>query len=144
MNRYTPIRLAAAAVGSTAILLGLRQRGRSRALSVAAGSGLIAYGALAKLLLRSTERVRHQPVSLTSVITIGTPREELYHKLRDPQMMLEVFGDDVQVSSEGEGRIRVLIKLPGRQKITWTSRLIEQDQGSSFLWRNRSRRIGSP
>ena len=135
MNRYTPLRLASAAVGSTAILLGLRQRGSSRVLSVAAGSGLLAYGALASSPLRSTERGHHQPVNLTSVITIGKPREELYRKLRDAQMMLEVFGDDVQVSSEGEGRIRVLISLPGRQKITWTSRLIEQDQGSSFLWR---------
>ena len=135
MNGSTPIRLASATVGSTAILLGLRQGGRSRVLSVAAGSGLLAYGALAKSPLRSKERGRHQPVNVTGVITIGKTREELYRKLRDPQMMLEVFGDAVQVSSEGEGRIRVHISLPGRQKITWTSRLIEQSQGSSFLWR---------
>ena len=135
MNRSTPIRLASAAVGCTAILLGLRQGGRSRVLSFAAGSGLLAYGVLAKSPHRSTARGRSQPASVTGVITIGKPREELYRKLSDPRIMQEVLGDAVQVSSEGKGRIRVQINLPGRQKIAWTSRMIEQDQGSGFLWR---------
>ena len=135
MNQSTQIRLATAAVGSTAILLGLRREGRSRVLSVAAGSGLLAYGALAKPPHRSTERGTHQSTVVAGVITIGKPREELYRKLRDAQLMAEVLGDVAQVSSEGQGHIRVQIGLPGRQKITWTSQLIQQEQASGLLWR---------
>jgi uncharacterized membrane protein len=135
MNGSTVSRFASAAAGSVAVLLGLRQRGGTRVLCLTAGTGLLAYGAFAKELDRSPQQRSHESLAITRVITIGKRREELYREWRDPQIMSEVFGDAVQVSTEGEGRIRVHISLPGRHEIAWTSRLVEQDQGSSFLWR---------
>jgi uncharacterized membrane protein len=69
------------------------------------------------------------------VITVGKPRDELYRKWRDPQVMSDLFGDALQISSEGEGRIRAHMSLAGLREITWTSRLVEQNQGSSLVWR---------
>jgi len=135
MNGSTVSRCASAAAGSAAVLVGLRQRGATRVLCVTAGTGLLAYGALTKGLDHSLRRPNHQSLAITRVITIGKGREELYRKWRDPEIMSKVFGDAVQVSPEGDGRIRVHINLPGQHEITWTSQLVEQDQGSSFLWR---------
>ncbi|MEG9438516.1 hypothetical protein JAO29_20420 [Edaphobacter sp. HDX4] len=133
MNGSTVNRFASAAVGTSAILLGLRQVGRTRVLSVAAGTGLLAYGALAKPPHR--QPVSLEPLAITRVITVGKPRDELFRMWRDPQVMSDLFGDVLQVSREGEGRIRLHMSLPGRREITWTSRLVEQGQGSSLLWR---------
>ena len=134
MNGSAVNRFASAAAGTTAILLGLRQGGRTKALSVAAGTGLLAYGALTKSPHRSNA-TRTQPAAISRVITVGKSRDELYRKWRDPQVMSTLFGDGLQVSREGEGRIRVRMSLPGHRETTWTSRLIEQGQGSGLVWR---------
>lgn len=135
MNSSTIGRCTYATVGSAAVLLGLRKRGVARALSVAAGTGLIAYGTFAKSEQNATEHSGHSSQPAMGVVTIGKPRDELYRSLSDPATLSQIFGDAAKVSREGEGRIRVNVSLPGRHEITWTSRLIEQSQGSSFVWR---------
>ena len=133
MNRSTINRFSAV-LGATAILLGVRKAGHTRVFSVAAGTGLLAYGVVAKSPHRPTQPESLEPPVIARVITVGKPRDELYRKWSDPQFMSELFGEGVQVSSEGEGRIRVRVDLPTGREITWTSHLVEQRQGSSFVW----------
>ncbi|GAA3757406.1 SRPBCC family protein [Terriglobus aquaticus] len=103
---------------------------------MAAGTGLIVYGAFARSEQEAAGHNSHSSQPITGVVTIGKPRDVLYRSWRDPATMSQVFGDVVQVSREGEDRFRMRISLPGQHEITWTSRLIKQVEGTSFQWRS--------
>ena len=135
MNGSKANRCVSAALGTATVLLGLRQSRRTRVFSVAAGAGLLAFAALAKSPVQSRGRGNPKPLSISRVISVGKPRDQLYRMWCDPKVLSDLFGDVLQVSREGEGRIRLRLSLPGRHEITWTSRLVEQDGHSKFLWR---------
>jgi len=130
VNRSVPVTL-----GSAAILLGLRQGGRTRVLSVAAGTGLLAYAALATSPDQPSQQESREPRLISRVITVGKPRDQLYRKWCDPQLLSSLFGDALKLSVEGEGRIRMRMDVPGRRQMNWTSRLVEQVQNTSLVWR---------
>jgi uncharacterized membrane protein len=134
MNTATTTRVVSTIAGFTAIVAGARRNGFTRALSMAAGGGLLAYGVMGTSSQRRTQRENRKPLSVSSVVTIAKSREELYEKWRDPQILSEVFGSALQISSNGEGCIRESLKV-GQREITWTSRLIEENEGSSLVWR---------
>jgi uncharacterized membrane protein len=113
MNRSTASRIAIVAAGSTAILLAVRHKGARR---------------------RSMNRTA-KTMRVSSVITVGRSKDQLYRKWRDPQFMSEVFGDIFQISDEGDERIGVRARLADRREVSWMSRLVEQQDGSSLLWR---------
>lgn len=133
-NPSKTTRIVSAAAGVTAIVAGAKKNGLTRALSVATGGLLLAYGALATSPRLRMQRDNRIPLAVTGVVTIGRPREELYRKLRDPETISELFGDALQVSTSGDGRIRKRLKV-GNREITWASRLVKDDEGSSLLWR---------
>jgi uncharacterized membrane protein len=135
MLGMTVSRPASTALGAAVILIGLRQRGGTRVLSLAAGAGLLAHASLAKAPHRSRRSSSLQPLSITRVTTVGSPRGELYTMWRDPQTLAKVFGSALCVEGENEGRIRVQANLPAGRALTWTSRLVAQEEGSSLVWR---------
>ena len=111
------------------------KRSMARIAIAAAGSVGIFLVVRKKATLRRGMNRRAKPTTISSVITVGKPKDELYRKWRDPEVMSEVFGGILQISGAGEGRIRVRARLPGGHAASWMSKVVQQQDGSSLRWR---------
>jgi uncharacterized membrane protein len=115
--------------------MGVRQRGTIRALSISAGTGLIAYSAVGRSRMRALVKGGIDDLPIQRVITIGKPKQELYAQWRDPAFLSSVFGGIFEVTNLGSGQISVHVELPAGRSLHWTAQLIEDPDGSTLRWR---------
>lgn len=134
-----PKRMAAAALGGTLLVLGLRRRFLVGAAMALAGGWLLsrAFGTGP-----TTDREGRDAESTTDrdgatierSITVGESPDELYEFVRDPENLDRIVGPVADVTSSGEDRHRWSVEGPLGRTLSWETEIVEEQPGESLRW----------
>lgn len=143
------IRGAAAAVGATLLVIGIRRRSLGGAVAALAGGWLLYRGYAGAVPfarsvgtggeggdsdgVRTREAASDRPETERSV-TVGRPADELYELWRDPETATRVLGGTVEVTAPSDDRRRWTVSGPLGRSVTWETRITEDRSGESLRW----------
>ncbi|WP_408957066.1 SRPBCC family protein [Natrinema sp. 74] len=140
-------RLAAATVGGTLLVLGLRRRSLGGAAAALTGGWLVYRGLVggqqraetvdsgpASEAGRAAEMDASGAVATTRSVTIGQPADEVYERWRDPEAMTRIYRDLVDVTAESEDRWHWTASGPLGASVSWTTHVIEDRPGEVLRW----------
>ncbi|WP_247003096.1 SRPBCC family protein [Halosolutus gelatinilyticus] len=132
-------RLGAAALGGALVIAGLRRRSLGGA-AIAAAGGWLSYRAIAGGASgsgTSTDRsasARPESATIEQSITIGTPADELSELARDAGTLDRIAGSAADVTSLGAGRHRWTVRGPLDRRLSWETRLVDDESDERLRW----------
>ena len=141
-------RAAAAALGGTLLVSGLRRRSLGGTALALAGGWLLYRGVRGRS--RSTRgdgdaaaeyretRVGTSsgPTEVERSVTVGKDADDLYGFWRDPEQLSRILGGFAEVTSAGERRQRWTVPTPLGRSLEWETELLEDRSGEVLRWRS--------
>ena len=148
-NTAMPERVISAVSGGTLLGFGLKRGSLlGAAMTVAGGDlllrGLTGHSMLYQLLgARATgqddaEQPRRgdQAPEVTRSVTVRAPADALYRQWRDPQQLSRIMGDEITVTSAGDGALHWAVQTPVGKTVEWDARITDDEPGKRIAWQS--------
>ena len=139
--------LALAALGATVVALGLKRRSLVGTAMVLAGGWLLyrtlgnrdrrsgGPRAVAEAVDRGAELAESAaPTEVERTVTVGGSAADLSAYWRDPELLTQIVGGAVDVTSAGEGRTHWTAATPLGLNLEWDAELVEDSPGEVLRW----------
>lgn len=143
-NIGRPWRVAGGILGVALAVRGLRRRGAAGAATALAGVLLVARAArrghpASQSGEEASDRRRERdrtagPMTVSRSVTVQASPEELAERLRDPETLDRITGDNVHVAAAGQDRHRWTVDGPLGRRLSWETRVLEERPGERLRW----------
>jgi uncharacterized membrane protein len=142
-------RAASMLLGGLLVAGGIRRGKLGGAVAALAGTGLLARGVTGhsivyKKLGLHTEGGRRiarthearDEMDIVCAITIEKTADELYRAWRDPNVLLQLMGDEGAVTMKDEKHVHWRLLLPTERPIEWDTEIVEERPGEMLRWKS--------
>jgi uncharacterized membrane protein len=141
-------RAASMLLGGLLVAGGIRRGKLGGAVAALAGTGLLARGVTGHSIVykklglhteggRRIARTREarDEMDIVCTITIEKPADELYRAWRDPNVLLQLMGDEGAVTMKDEKHVHWRVHGPLDRAIEWDTEIVEDRPGQMIRWR---------